>query len=111
MSIGQPSIVKMQTKIPVTFSIESKRDSEISVITSIRIAKLSSKFFYENHDDVKDQLMMKRETTKGVPAQTAAIKRANSYKGNKLLQTLTKETPPTAILVSLCRIEKNKIIK
>ena len=44
MSIGQPSIVKMQTKIPVTFSIESKRDSEISVITSVRIAKLSSKF-------------------------------------------------------------------
>ena len=34
----------MQTKIPVTFSIESKRDSEISVITSVRIAKLSSKF-------------------------------------------------------------------
>ena len=41
----QYEIVKMQTKIPVTFSIESKCDSEISVITSVRIAKLSNKFF------------------------------------------------------------------
>ena len=102
--------LKCKLRFAVTFNIESKCNNEISVITSIRFAKLSNKFLMRITTTLKDQpmMIMPRATLNRVSGKLRRAFQLRPPQSSE--QTLTKETPPTAIFVSIC-LTKTKEIK
>ena len=101
--------LKCKLRFAVTFNIESKCNNEISVITSIRFAKLSNKFLMRITTTLKDQpmMIMPRATLNRVSGKLRRAFQLRPPQSSE--QTLTKETPPTAIFVSICLTKTKEI--